>query len=126
MKRIYINFIFVLLLPFFKVERLQFDITHGRRLKIIYLYNSLMDSRCNPLSHIPDNNMRHLVMQVLAWMWCIVFSMWMGSILVFGVSVAIHAVLLAGIFATVGVFEIAKRKPIYFGGLGRANSGEHE
>ena len=126
MKRIYINFIFVLLLPFFKVERLQFDITHGRRLKIIYLYNSLMDSRCNPLSHIPDNNMRHLVMQVLAWMWCIVFSMWMGSILVFGVSVAIHAVLLAGIFATVGVFEIAKRKPIYFDGLDGANEGEHE
>ena len=85
-----------------------------------------MDSRCNPLSHIPDNNTRHLVMQVLAWMWCIVFNMWMGSILVFGVSAAIHAVLLAGIFATVGVFEIAKRKPIYFGVLDRANGGENK
>ena len=126
MNRILINFIFVLLLPFFKVERLLSDITHGRRLKIINLYNLVMDSRCNPLSHIPDNNTRHFVMQVLAWMWCIVFSMWMGSILVFGVSAAIHAVLLAGIFATVGVFETAKRKPIYFGGLHGANGGEHE
>ena len=52
--------------------------------------------------------------------------MWMGSILVFGVSAAIHAILLAGIFVTVGVFETAKRKPVYFGGLGRANGGKHE
>ena len=52
--------------------------------------------------------------------------MWMGSIVVFVVSAAIHAILLAGIFVTVGMFEAAKRKPTYFGGLGRANGGEHE
>ena len=126
MYRIFINLTFVLLLPFFKVERLLSDITNGRRLKIINLYNLVMDSRRNPLSYIPDTNTRHLVMQVLAWMWCIIFSMWMGSILVFGVSATIHAILLAGIFITVGVFETAKRKPDYFGGLGRANGGEHE
>ena len=126
MYRILINLTFVLLLPFFKVERLLSDITHGRRLKIINLYNLVMDSRRNPLSHIPDTNTRHLVMQVLAWVWCIVFSMWMGSILVFGISTTIHAILLAGIFATVGVFETAKRKPVYFGGLGRANGVDHE
>ena len=126
MYRIFINLTFVLLLPFFKVERLLSDITNGRRLKIINLYNLVMDSRRTPLSHIPDTNTRHLVMQVLAWMWCIIFSMWMGSILVFGVSAAIHAILLAGIFVTVGVFETAKRKPVYFGGFGRANGGEHE
>ena len=44
----------------------------------------------------------------------------------FGVSAAIHAILLAGIFITVGVFETAKRKPLYFGGLDRANGGEHD
>ena len=70
--------------------------------------------------------MRHSAMQVLACMWCVVFSMWMGSIVVFGVSAVIHAILLAGIFITVGVFETAKRKPQYFGGLGRGNGGEHE
>ena len=126
MYRIFINLTFVLLLPFFKVERLLSDITNGRRLKIINLYNLVMDSRRNPLSYIPDTNTRHLVMQVLAWMWCIIFSMWMGSILVFGVSATIHAILLAGIFITVGVFETAKRKPVYFGGLGRANGVDHE
>ena len=33
------------------------------------LYGLVMDSRLNPLSHIPDTNVRHLAMQVLAWMW---------------------------------------------------------
>ena len=126
MTRIFINFTFVLLLPFFKAERLFADITHGRRLKMIKLYNLVMDSRHNPLSHIPDTNTRHLVMQVLAWMWCIVFSMWMGSIVAFGVSAAIHAILLAGIFITVGVFETAKRKPNSFSGLGGANGSERQ
>ena len=126
MGRILINFTFVLLLPFFKAERMLADVARGRRNAMIKLYNLVMDSRHNPLSHIPDTNTRHLVMQVLAWMWCIIFSMWMGSIVVFGVSATIHAILLAGIFITVGVFETAKRKPVYFGGLGRANGGEHE
>jgi len=90
------------------------------------LYSLIMDSRYNPLRHIPDNNTRHLVMQMLAWMWCIIFSMWMGSIVVFGISAIAHALLIAGVFITAGVFETAKRKPQYFGGLGRGNGGEHE
>jgi len=93
---------------------------------MLNLYNLIMDSRYNPLRHIPDNNTRHLVMQMLAWMWCIIFSMWMGSIVVFGISAIAHALLIAGVFITAGVFETAKRKPNYFGGLGRGNGGEHE
>ena len=88
-------------------------------------WNAVMDSRYNPLSSIPDVNTRHLVMQILAWMWCIIFSFWAGSIVVFGISALIHAVLLAGIFITLTVFETAKRRPEYFGGLGRGNGGEH-
>ena len=93
---------------------------------MIKLYNLIMDSRYNPLSHIPDTNTRHMVMQVLAWMWCIIFGMSVGSITVFGISVVAHALLIAGVFITAGVFETAKRKPQYFGGLGRGNGGEHE
>ena len=126
MYRVLINVAFVALIPLLKIERVLADMQNGRRIAMIKVYNLVMDSRHNPLSHVPDTNTRHLVMQVLAWMWCIVFSMWMGSIFVFGVSAAIHAILLAGVFVTVGVFEIAKRRPVYFGGLGRANSGEHE
>ena len=89
-------------------------------------YKLIMDSRYNPLRHIPDTNTRHMIMQVLAWMWCIIFSMWMGSIVVFGISAIAHALLIAGVFITTGVFETAKRRPQYFGGLGRGNGGEHE
>ena len=71
-------------------------------------------------------NTRHMVMQVLAWMWCIIFSMWVGSVVAFGISAIAHALLIAGIFITAGVFETAKRRPQYFGGLGRGNGGEHE
>ena len=67
-----------------------------------------------------------MVMQVLAWMWCIIFAMSVGSITVFGISAIAHALLIAGVFITAGVFETARRKPNYFGGLGRGNGGEHE
>ena len=93
---------------------------------MIKLYNLIMDSKHNPLSHIPDTNTRHMVMQVLAWMWCIIFGMSVGSITVFGISAVAHALLIAGVFITAGVFETAKRKPNYFGGLGRGDGGEHE
>jgi len=93
---------------------------------VIKLYNLIMDSKRNPLSYIPDTNTRHLVMQLLAWMWCIIFGMSVGSITVFGISAIAHALLIAGVFITAGVFETARRKPQYFGGLGRGNGGEHE
>ena len=90
------------------------------------IYKLIMDSRHNPLRNIPDMNTRHMIMQVLAWMWCIIFSMYLGSIVAFGISAVIHALLIAGVFITAGVFETAKRRPQYFGGLGRGNGGEHE
>ena len=93
---------------------------------MIKLYKLVMDNKHNPLSNIPDTNTRHLIMQILALMWCIIFSMWMGSIVVFGISAIAHALLIAGVFITAGVFETAKRRPQYFGGLGRGNGGEHE
>ena len=90
------------------------------------LYKLIMDSRHNPLRNIPDINTRHMIMQVLAWMWCIIFSMYLGSIVAFGISAVIHALLIAGVFITAGVFETAKRRPQYFGGLGRGAGGEHD
>ena len=90
------------------------------------LYKLIMDSKHNPLRNIPDMNTRHMIMQVLAWMWCIIFSMYLGSIVAFGISAVIPALLIAGVFITAGVFETAKRRPQYFGGLGRGAGGEHE
>ena len=83
-----------------------------------FIYNSwngVMNHNKNPLRHIPDFNTRHMVMQVLAWMWCITFSILVGSWTVFGVSAVGHVVLLGAIAITVGTFETAKRKPYMFG-----------
>ena len=95
-------------------------------------WNSVMDAEKNPLRHIPDLNVRHMVMQVLAWMWCIAFSMWFGSMWIFGLTTMIHIILIVAIVLTVAAFETAKRNPNYFDhwyskpGLGRGNGGEHE
>ena len=89
-------------------------------------WNVVMNSKHNPLRNIPDMNTRHLVMQLLAWMWCIIFSMYLGSITVFGISALLHSILIAGIVITVATFEVARKRPQYFGGLGRGTGGEHE
>ena len=93
---------------------------------ILNAWGVVMDSDMNPLSNIENLTVRHMVMQILAWMWCIIFGMSVGSITVFGISAVAHALLIAGVFITAGVFETAKRKPQYFGGLGRGNGGEHD
>ena len=88
-------------------------------------YDVIMNPKKNALKNLPFQ-VKFMSMQVLAWMWCIIFSMWVGSVVAFGISAAIHALLIAGVFITAGVFETAKRRPQYFGGLGRGNGGEHD
>ena len=101
--------------------------------KIVYnCWNIVMNYERNPLSNIPDLHVRHMVMQVLAWMWCVAFSMWFGSMWIFGLTTMIHIILIVAIVLTVAAFETAKRNPNYFDhwyskpGLGRGNGGEHE
>ena len=77
-------------------------------------WNAVMDYEKNPLSNIPDLQVRHLLMQVLAWMWCITFAFIVGSWTVFGISAIVHVALLGAIAVTVGTFETAKRKPEMF------------
>ena len=105
MNRVLINSAFMSLIPTSKIGWMLSDMQKGRQTVMIKLYYLVMESRHNPLACIPDTATRHLVMQMLAWMWCIVLSMWIGSILVFGVSATFHTILLCGVFVTVGVFE---------------------
>ena len=77
-------------------------------------WNGVMNMDRNPLRHIPDLSTRHMVLQILAWMWCIVFSFLVGSYWVFGVSTIAHVFLLGAIAVTVGTFETAKRRPHAF------------
>lgn len=94
-----------------------------------WIYNSwnvVMDHERNPLSAIPDFSTRHMIMQVLAWMWCIVFGIIVGSMYMGVFSMVLHTLLLGAVAITVGTFETAKRKPQFFGGFGRGQGGEHE
>tara|TARA_E500000331_G_C17027569_1_gene613702 strand:+ start:352 stop:687 length:336 start_codon:yes stop_codon:yes gene_type:complete len=84
-----------------------------------------MDYDRNPLRHIPDTNTRHMVLQVLAWMWCIMFSMFFGSMWIFGITAIAHVFILAAIVITVATFETAKRKPTFFLRMEQKTNGYH-
>ena len=88
-------------------------------------WNGIMNADVNPLKHIPDTNTRHMVLQVLAWMWCIVFSMYIGSVFVMGVTMIAHVIFLAAIVVTVATFETAKRKPSFFLRLEQKTNAYH-
>jgi|TARA_B110000977_G_scaffold190277_1_gene260872 hypothetical protein len=75
-----------------------------------------MNHNKNPLKNIPDTNTRHMIMQILAWMWCIMFSFYFTSMWIFGITTVLHILLLGAIAITVATFETAKRKPKFFGG----------
>tara|TARA_R110000765_G_scaffold95906_1_gene180537 strand:+ start:943 stop:1239 length:297 start_codon:yes stop_codon:yes gene_type:complete len=94
---------------------------------ILNNWNLVMDYEKNPLSNIPSLPVRHMIMQVLAWMWVIVFTIATGTWAYAGINAVVHTVLITGIVVTVAVFESAKRKPSVFGAYsGRGNGGEHE
>ena len=61
------------------------------------MWRLVMDSDSNPLMRIPKMQ-RFQMMQVLAYMWSLVFAAWVGSALIFGVSRVGHAILLIGVF----------------------------
>jgi hypothetical protein len=77
-------------------------------------WNGVMNSSVNPLRHIDDLQVRHLVLQVLAWMWCIVFALLVGSWTAFGISAVAHLIFIAAIVVTVGTFATARAAPQSF------------
>ena len=93
---------------------------------VVEFWNSVMDHEKNPLSNIPDFATRHMIMQVLAWMWCIAFGIIVGSMWAGVTSMLIHTLLLGAIAVTVATFETAKRKPQFFVNGLRGRGGEHE
>ena len=84
-------------------------------MKYIYdTWESIMNHDRNPLKNIPHTNTRNMIMQVLAWMWCIAFSSYFSSMWIFGVTAIAHIIILAAIAVTVATFETARRKPDFF------------
>lgn len=72
-------------------------------------WDALMDESKNPLRSYPLVT-AHMMMQTLAWMWCAIFSIAVGSYAIFGVAVVGHALIIAGIFITLMVFQRAESR----------------
>ena len=72
-------------------------------------WGAVMDSRHNPLRHL-DLASQHFVMQVLGWMWSMVFSLTFLSIFHFGLTWLAHLLVTGGIAMTVAVFREAEKQ----------------
>ncbi len=67
-------------------------------------WNAVMDNRFNPLKYM-DLAAKHYLMQVLAWMWSMIFSLSFLSIYVFGYVWLAHLLVIAGVFITISIFK---------------------
>ena len=76
-------------------------------------WEGIMNMDKNPLRHIPDLQVRHLAIQLLAWMWCICFSLYFGSFVVFGFTAVAHIILIIAIVVTVAVFKNEEKRKYY-------------
>ena len=72
-------------------------------------WSGIMIRDNTPLKNIPNVMVRHMIFQILAWMWCIIFSAAIGSFLVFGISLIAHVLLISGIVITYTTFQTAKK-----------------
>lgn len=71
---------------------------------IVNLWSLVMDSRHNPMRHL-DLASQHYFMQVLGWMWSMVFSLSFLSIFHFGLVWLAHVLVFGGVAFTVAVFR---------------------
>ena len=75
---------------------------------VINSWDGIMNQWYNPLKYIPDLQVRHMVLQILAWLWCIAFSLYFASWGVFGITVVSHFILILAIVVTVATFKVSE------------------
>ena len=106
-----------------------------RTQKLVYdCWNTVFDHRLSPLKNIPDVHVRHMILQVLAYMWVVAFFIAVGSWSGFVWSMLGHIALLAAVTVTVATYKVAEKRPEVFlewgynpqPNLGRRKDGEHE
>ena len=86
---------------------------------IVLAWNYVFDHEVSPLRHIPDFTVRHMVLQMLGWMWAIAFSIAIGSYTFLAFSLLGHAVLLGAVAVTVATYTTAANRPRAFLALAR-------
>lgn len=94
---------------------------------VVTAWNFIFDHNVSPLRHIPDVGVRHYVLQALALMWAVSFSVAIGSYTFLAASILGHAVLIAAAAITVATFTVAAKRPkLFMRGAGRRRDGEHD
>jgi hypothetical protein len=97
------------------------------RSSILFAWNFIFDHEVSPLRHIPDVGVRHMILQILGWMWAFAFTIAVGSYTWLPASLVGHAALIAAAAVTVGTYTTATLKPeVFRSGSGRRRDGEHE
>ena len=84
------------------------------RKSIVTAWNFLFDHEVSPLRHIPDFTVRHMVLQMLGWMWAIAFSLAIGSYTFLAYSLIGHVILLGAVAITVATYPTATKRPKAF------------
>ena len=94
---------------------------------VVQIWNYLFDHRVNPLRHIPDVATRHMILQILGWMWATSFSIAIGSYTFFAISIVGHLALISAAAITVATYTAAEKKPRLFAfASGRRADGNKE
>lgn len=75
--------------------------------QILTTWNMVMDNRFNPLRHL-DARSGHFLMQVLSWMWSMIFTISFLSIQYFAHVWVAHLLVIGGIFVTITIFKRAE------------------
>ncbi len=81
---------------------------------IVGTWGFIFDHEKSPLRHIPDFGVRHMVFQLLGWMWALAFALAIGSYTFLAVSMVGHALLIGAIAITVATYTAATQRPQMF------------
>lgn len=89
-------------------------------------WNFIFDHEVSPLRNIPDVTTRHMILQILGWMWAVAFAVASGTYVFLPASLIGHAVLIAAVAITTATYTAAAYKPeLFTAGSGRRHDGEH-
>ena len=81
---------------------------------VVFFWEFIFNHEKSPLRHIPDFNVRHMVFQLLGWMWALSFCIAIGSYSLLGISLIGHAVLIGAAAITVATYTTASLRPTFF------------
>ena len=94
---------------------------------IANVWNYIFDHEVSPLRHIPDVATRHMILQILGWMWAVAFSVAIGSYALLPASLVGHIVLIVAAANTASTYMAAANKPgLFRSSSSRRHDGEHE